>query len=149
MRTVYNIASNDCAVKQYGKIWFFFQFLSYMNASKGASRSSSMLKNQGVENYRFKYHKYSKRYLLTGFLVALTVSCLQVFHQIRLKGNVCNYQQIIIYHMWLCTHILTGLSRLACVGLNLKPTGFKPGSVSAKRIFRQISVFPKKATSSH
>ena len=47
------------------------------------------------------------------------------------------------------THILTGLSRLAGVGLNLKPTGFKPGSVSARRIFRQISVFPKKKPHLH
>ena len=48
----------------------------------------------------------------------------------------------------LSTRILTGLSGLACVGLNLKPTRFKPGSVSATRIFRQMRVYFKKATSS-
>ena len=57
--------------------------------------------------------------------------------------------EIRTHDLVICTRILTGLSGLACVGLNLKPTGFKPGSVSATRIFRQISVFSKKATFSH
>ena len=46
------------------------------------------------------------------------------------------------------TRILTGLSGLACVGLNLKPVRFKPGSVSATRICRQMRVYFQKATSS-